>query len=282
VPRERAAASGLFASLEGGLSTLVDALRGAIGPDRIRLGAAAEGVAFDPGKSTWQVRLRGPAGALEADGVILATPAFVSADLLGGHAPNVAADLAGIPYGSSAVVALAYPAETAGSLPDGTGFIVPPGAVVRGRSLSVTACTWISRKWPEARYGDRAVIRAFVGRAGEEAILERTDLELVAAAVHDLDAVVPLGAAPEAAGLVRWPRSMPQYEVGYGERLRRIDAGARSLPGLALAGSAYGGVGIADVVRGAGDAAERVFEHLRCADDAPATMAGYALEGNDG
>jgi oxygen-dependent protoporphyrinogen oxidase len=274
--------TGLFSSLEGGLSTLVDALHQAIGDERIRLSTAASSVELDRHAGKWRIGLRGSAETIDADGMVLATPAFVSADLLRARAADMAADLDAILYGSTAVVALAYPPGTGDTLPGGSGFIVPPGAVMGGRSLSITACTWVSRKWPDARYGDRAVVRAFVGRAGDEAILEGTDPELVATVVHDLDAVVPLGAAPEAAAMARWPRSMPQYEVGHAERLRRIVARVESLPGLALAGSAYGGVGIADVVRGAGEAAERVFGHLRRAEDAAATMAGYALEGKDG
>jgi oxygen-dependent protoporphyrinogen oxidase len=274
--------TGLFASLEGGLSALVDALREAVGADRIRLSTAAASVALDRDAGGWRIRIRGSTETMDADGVVLATPAFVSAELLREEAAELAAELAGIPYGSTAVVALAYPGGTGDALPAGSGFIVPPGAAMGGRPLSVTACTWVSRKWPDARYRDRAVVRAFVGRAGDETILQRTDPELVATVVHDLDAVLPLGAAPEAAGLIRWPRSMPQYEVGHAERVRRIGAGVDALPGLALAGSAYGGVGIADVVRTAGDAAERIFDHIRRRAGGPAAMAGYALEENDG
>jgi hypothetical protein len=173
------------------------------------------------------------------------------------------AELAAIPYGSSAVVALAYPPGSADRLPDATGFIVPPGSVAGGSPTVVTACTWVSRKWPSAAFGDRAVIRAFVGRAGDEAALELSDPELVAAVARDIGAIAPLGTTPDGAAVMRWERSMPQYELGHLDVVDRIEGAlARDVPGLFVTGSAYRGVGIADCVRQANEAAARVLEHL--------------------
>ena len=65
---------------------------------------------------------------------------------------------------------------------------------------------------------------------------------------------------PEHAAVVRWPRSMPQYELGHRERVAGIRA---ALPaGIFVTGQAYDGVGIPDCVRGAGETAEAVVAHL--------------------
>ena len=176
---------------------------------------------------------------------------------------EAAGELEAIPYGSSAVVVLAYPPGSAGHLPDGTGCIVPQGSTADGESLTVTACTWRSRKWPDPQaFGDRAVVRAFVGRAGDEGVLERSDPEIVATVVRDIERIARLGEVPEAAGLVRWERAMPQYEVGHVERVERIHRALDRVPGLFVTGSAYRGVGIADCVRDATETAERVRAHL--------------------
>jgi oxygen-dependent protoporphyrinogen oxidase len=284
----------LFGTLRGGLGSIVEALAGAVGRDRITERAAAGGVEVareGAGSATGAlgVHVGGstarPAWVERADAVVVATPAPVAASLLRSANPTVAGELGAIAYGSSAVVAIAYPTGTARSLPDATGFIVPAGSAAGGRSLAVTACTWLSRKWPDPRFGDRAIVRAFVGRAGDEAALEASDPELVATVVHDLDAIWPLGASPEVAAIARWPRSMPQYEVGHLDRLARIDRALDASPGVFLTGSAYRGVGIADVVHQANETAERVLAFLRSASAertvaaaGPPSAAGTTME----
>jgi oxygen-dependent protoporphyrinogen oxidase len=193
-----------------------------------------------------------------AEAVVLATPAFESARLLGEENPQAAEELAGIPYASTAVVTLAYPRGTLTALPPGTGFIVPPG---RGLD-TVTACTFVSSKWPRAEHGDRAVVRCFVGRAGDEQWLELTDDDLAHRAAADVRTATGLGQAPEAARVVRWQRAMPQYEVGHLDRLARLEHALESSRGIFVVGSAYRGVGIADCVRQAGDTAALVRAYL--------------------
>ncbi len=261
-PRGATAAGPLFATVRGGLDRLVDALLGVVGTERIRVGCRIEGLArsADGFDVTGEDSSSAP---VPADAVVIATPAYVTADLVRPLSAEAARELEGIAYGSSAVVALAYPPGTGERLPESTGFTVPPGSVARGETVAITACTWLSRKWPAPEtFGDRAVLRAFVGRAGDEEALERSDPELVAAVARDVDRISPIGDVPEAAGVVRWERSMPQYDVGHLERVERIERAITSVPGLFLAGSAYRGVGIADCIRQANEAAERVRTYL--------------------
>ena len=95
-------------------------------------------------------------------------------------------------------MALVYPPGTAERLPDATGFVVSPRA-----GLSITACTWFSRKWPDDAFGDRAVVRCFVGRDGDESALELPDDQLVDLVAADVERGSPLGARPEASEVVR-------------------------------------------------------------------------------
>jgi oxygen-dependent protoporphyrinogen oxidase len=138
----------------------------------------------------------------------------------------------------------------------------------------MTAATFVSRKWPEAAFGTRAVVRCFVGAVGSEDVLDEPDEDIVDAVCRHLAAFLPLPGRPTASSVVRWPRSMPQYEVGHLERVRAIEG---SLPaGIFLTGNAYQGVGVADAVRSAGLAAERVRVHLG------AEPAGVDLEDGRG
>ena len=101
-----------------------------------------------------------------------------------------------------------------------------------------------------------------MGRHGDERAVGLSDEELVRAVAADVEMATPMGAPPVAVRVSRWPRSMPQYEVGHLDRLARVTAALAPLPGVFLTGSAYRGVGIPDCVRRAGETAERVRTYL--------------------
>jgi oxygen-dependent protoporphyrinogen oxidase len=243
----------MFATVWGGLARLVSRLVEDIGADRVRLDRTVSAIRpSDPGFD-----VESSDSVERADAVVLATPAFEAARLLGEANPEAADELAGIRYASTAVVVLVYPPGTAGQLPmDGTGFVVPSG------DRTITASTWVSRKWPQDAYGDRAVIRCFVGRAGDERALLLTDQALIESTEREVEESTGIGEKVEASRVVRWNRSMPQYEVGHLGRLARVAAALGRTPGLVVTGAAYGGIGIADCVRQGTEAAERTRQHL--------------------
>jgi oxygen-dependent protoporphyrinogen oxidase len=163
--------------------------------------------------------------------------------------PEAARELREIPTASTAVGLFVYPEGTAEMLPDASGFVTRRG------SLPITAATAISKKWPDAAFGSRAVLRAFVGAAGLEDELARPDDEILARAAAALARVYGLP-DPAHGVLVRWPDAMPQYLVGHLDRVRAVRA---ALPeGIHVAGSAFDGVGIPDRIREANEIAERI------------------------
>ena len=227
----------MFVKPRGGVSRLTEALAGSLG-DRVTTGAPVSSLDDVAG----------------ADVVVLATPAFEAARLLRPRASGAAELLDGIPYASTAVVFGLYPEGTADALPAGTGFVVPRG------KAPMTACTWISSKWPDPAFGTRAVVRCYVGAVGDEDVVEADDDELIRACARHLAAVVDLPEAPVEGAVVRWRRAMPQYELGHLDRVQGI---RQSLPaGIFVVGSAYDGVGIPDCVYAAGETAERVVSYL--------------------
>lgn len=242
----------IFGTVWSGLSRLVQALEEGVGPDRIRVGASVTGL----GRSSSGYLVETGGQAIDADAIVMAIPAFEASRLLSRLSPEAARELAAIPYASTAVITLIYPEGTADRLPGRTGIIVPPD------SRRITACTWVSRKWPREEYGRRAIVRCYVGRAGDESDVRMPEGDLVELVHGEVQAATPLGSSPEHSRVIRWPRSMPQYEVGHLERLTRLERGLAELPGIFLAGSAYRGVGIADCVRQANEAAGDVIRHL--------------------
>ena len=191
---------------------------------------------------------------IDADTIVITTPAHETARLLAATAPGVADDLAGLGYASTGVVLMVYPQDTQAGLPDGTGFVVPRG------KAPMTAATWLSSKWPAEAFGTTAVVRCYVGAVGEEDILDADDAVLIEACARHLAAVVNLPDMPEHATVVRWPASMPQYEVGHLDRVTNIRAALP--PGIVVVGQAYDGVGVPDCVRAANETAEQVVADL--------------------
>jgi protoporphyrinogen/coproporphyrinogen III oxidase len=237
----------VFLKPRDGVERLTDALSDKVG-DRLRLKAAV--TAIERENEGW--RVRSADGDVEADAVVVTANAPTAADLLpSGPASDL---LREIPFVSTAAVLMVYSSGTGSKLPAGSGFVVPRDAA------PMTACTWLSAKWPDPAYGSRAVLRCFVGSAGEEDVLEASDGDIVDACARHLTALLPLPASPQHAEVVRWPKAMPQYLVGHLERAAAI---REALPaGIVVAGQALDGVGVADCVRAAGEAADAVAAHL--------------------
>ena len=196
-------------------------------------------------------------GCLEADAVVVATPAFVAGDLLAGLEAGLAADLRAIPHASSAIVTLAYRKNAIAHPLDAHGYLVP-----RAEASPILACTWSSEKWAGRAPAGWALLRVFVGRYGQEGALSHDDGDLLALARAEVEGRLGARGDPGLARVRRWPRGMPQYLIGHGERVARIEAAVGGHPWLALAGNAYRGVGIPDCIASGEAAAERVLAGL--------------------
>ena len=197
----------------------------------------------------------GPVGsAVDADAVVLAVPAPAAARLLAAESPAAAAELHSVEYASMALVTLAY-RRAAVTLPEGSGFLVPPvdGRTIKAATFSARKWAWVADQDP-----DLLVLRTSVGRYGEEHVLERGDAELTDVARHDLREATGLTAAPVASLVTRWHQGLPQYPVGHQARVRRIREELGKLPGLAVCGAAYDGVGIPACIAGAYAAVDRL------------------------
>jgi protoporphyrinogen/coproporphyrinogen III oxidase len=236
-----------FLSLRSGMDRLVARIVEQF--ERTRAVAGAAATRLTRTRRGYEIELSGR-GALAADGVVLATPAHATAELLTGVDGELASAHAQIPYASSAVVTLAFSRADVVPL-DGYGYVVP-----KTEGTDVLACTWSSQKWGERAPGGAVLVRVYAGRFGGR-VNDLDDGELVAVAREELRHV-EVAAAPILTRVHRWPRGMPQYTLGHLERLRRIEERLAEHPGLALAGAAYRGVGIPDCIRSGEEAAESV------------------------
>lgn len=237
----------VFGSLAGGLGRLPGLLatRVAAAGGRTRLGWRVAQI--KPAGAGWVVTGAGGRGEQveeQADAVVLAVPAFELDRLL---APLTVVELA-TPYADVALVTLAYPAEVAGQLPAGSGFLVP----ARER-LTLKAVTVLSAKWGWS--DGPVVVRCSAGRYGQPAGSD--DRELAGLLAAELAGVTAVTAVPFATRVSRWPRSLPQYRPGHRHRVAAFRA---ALPeGIAVAGAGVDGVGLPACVRSGRAAAAAVL-----------------------
>lgn len=236
-----------------GLAEIVEALVKTLGDSGVALRNTAEVSTLALGDRGFLVGLRG-GERLAADAVVLATPAFAAEDLLSGLDPGLASELGNIEYVPAATISLAYRAADIPHPLDGYGYVIP-----RSEGRKALACTWTSTKFPHRAPEGCALLRVFVGRAGQKDEIRWTEEALLDAAREELRLTLGIKAEPRLARVFRWERAMPQYNLGYPERQVRIDLAMKKWPQLALAGSAYGGVGIPDCIHSGRRAAERVL-----------------------
>lgn len=253
----RAPGTPFFGTLAGGLSTLVDAAAAASG---VTIQRNATVRALTPAEAGWRLTIgpNGDADHVQADAVVLAVPASPAARLLDDVAPAAAEHIGDLAYASVALVTLALPEAT---LPALSGFLVSTG-----EGLVMKASTFFTTKWGHLRRPDGlALVRASVGRFGDEAQLQRPDADLVATTHRELSTV--LGDAlptPVATHVQRWGGSLPQYAPGHLDRVGSARAVLRAeRPTLALAGAGYDGVGIPVCVRSGMAAADEIITALK-------------------
>ena len=207
-----------------------------------------------------------PGETLQADAVILATPAYVTAELIEPLDPEMATALRGIPYASTATVSVAYPLSDIPRPLNGYGYIIP-----RAEGRSILACTWTSTKFPHRAPEGYGLIRAFIGRAGLDDVINAPDEDLLQMVRDELREVLGITAAPLLHRIFRWPKAMPQYTIGHLDRLAVIDRRLADHPGLFVAGNAYGGIGLPDCIASGEQAAMQTVIYLqRQAAPAPA------------
>jgi len=241
-------------TLAGGLVRLVEALVARLGDADIRLNSTVNLVAQEG--NGYRIDLS-DGTSIAADAVVLATPAFVTAELLADLVPDAAKVLEQVPYVDVATIWLAYPRSAIGRPLDGTGFLVPPE---EGKLL--VGCTWSSAKWPHLADDALVLIRCMVGRRGDPRWLSMDDDTLVRRVHDELIESMSMTQGPVHQSIQRWPQAMPQYLVGHQGRLDQLGAAMRHVPGVFLTGAAYRGVGIASCVADAGRVATAVAAHL--------------------
>ena len=192
-----------------------------------------------------------------ADSIIAATPHKITQAMFADF--GFFDPFKSVPSTSVATVALAFPEEAVKNDIDGTGFVVS-----RNNDYSITACTWTHKKWSHSTPKGKVLLRCYVGRSGDETIVDLSDDRIIKIVLDDLKKTMDITRNPDFAIISRWKDSMPQYTVGHKQRLADIFEHMKAeLPGVFLAGSSYGGVGLPDCIDQGEAAVQAVLNYIK-------------------
>ena len=242
----------LFLSFKSGMQILIDTLTEALSSDSIKLGARAEHIQQANDDNGWHVSLA-TGDTLNAELLCIALPAPQASALIKNVSTPLATKLITIPYASSATVNLVFHRTDITHPLDGMGFVVPAT-----ENLSLIGCSFSSVKFEDRAPTDYVLLRAFVG----EPTAKKTETELIELCQADLTPLLGLKTAPRFAIVSKHSQAIAQYQVGHQDVVRSIEQFTGELPGLALAGNGYHGIGIPDCIRSGETAALSLLKAL--------------------
>jgi len=248
---KRSSPQPIFTSLRNGLGSLIEALVARLPAERLHRNRSALSIKRE-GK-LWCLRASTPAekgrtgkSKRHFNHILLATPGDATRDLLGPLDPAVSA-LIPTDASSAVLAAFAFPDATF-TLPQGFGFLVP-ATQNSGGETPLLAATFVTQKLPGRAPKNAQILRAFFGGSSAENLTDADDENIARVALTQLQKILGPLPTPSITTVRRWPRSLPQYEVGHLERIAELDQRIATLGGLTLLGNAYRGVGLPDLIR---------------------------------
>lgn len=245
--RGGAGPAGRMVSFDEGMQLLPRTLAGQLGEELecgVRVDSLErehEGWTASAGDRFWQGRQ-----------VVLALPAHRAAGLLAPLDADLAAELESIVYPPVASVALGFRRDQVAHPLDGFGFLIP-----RKEGVETLGCLFSSTLFPGRAPEGHVLLTAFIGGRQNPAIAERDQADILAQVRADLAAALGIEGEPVMSRVKLWPRAIPQYELGYPDKLARIDERLSRQPGLHVRANWRDGISVADCVKNARDFAER-------------------------
>ncbi|HEV2396754.1 MAG TPA: protoporphyrinogen oxidase [Candidatus Sulfotelmatobacter sp.] len=241
----------LFTSLKDGMQHMAEAVVARLTPSSLMTNTPVQALQREAGGWVVSAGMQSD----QFDAVVVALPGAAAAKVLQLVNAELAAELGSVQYSSSITVGLGYDYEVRRSLPPGFGFLVP-----RSEGKRLLAATFVHNKFPHRAPEDRALLRCFFAGNNAENVWALSDDQIIGIVRNELQQIVGLRAAPLFARVYKWKSAMAQYGVGHLDRLDRIERLRQQLPGLALAGNAYRGIGVPDCVRSGREAAKNALE----------------------
>ncbi|MFO1445472.1 protoporphyrinogen oxidase [Bacillus sp. Bva_UNVM-123] len=251
---EKKEPKGIFLTFKAGLQSFVAAIEEKLEPNSVMKGYTVRHI--EKTENGYEVKLLG-GETIHADSVIMSVPHHVTQSIFSQY--PLFDPFKEMSSTSVANVALAFSEEAIEKDIEGTGFVVS-----RNSDFTITACTWTHKKWPHSTPKGKVLLRCYVGRPGEEAVVDLSDEEITKIVLDDLNKTMNITMKPEFAVISRWKDSMPQYTVGHKERIEKVTSELKSeLPGVFIAGSSYEGLGLPDCIDQGEDVVQKVLTFLQ-------------------
>ena len=249
-----AATEGQFSQLTGGLESLVDALVEQM-PKNVSLHTSTEVLEASYTDKLYTVQTQN--GTDSYDRLVITTPPKAYEKFFVGD--EKFEDLRHMEQSSCAIVIMSLPKSAFTKPLQGTGFVI-----TRSTETPLTACTYISSKWPQTTPQDKVVLRVFLGKPTDSTVDTHSEEELCELALSEIQKILGFAGNPEWMEVVRLQKSMPQYEVGHKERVATLMKHvAEHYSGLALIGTPFKGVGMPDGIKQAYELVEAWKEETK-------------------
>lgn len=241
-----------FVSLQTGTEKLIKTLAEQLDGD-IRLNTGVSNI--QKHGEQYQITLHND-DTIQADAVVLTTPAYITADLLGDVAPQSIEGLKQIRYVSTGTISFAFKTSDIKKPLDGFGVVIPSS-----ENRPINAITISSTKFNKRAPEGYVLMRAFFGGSRSPESMNLSDEDLIATIRQELASILGITAEPLFHRIYRWWNGNPQYDLGH---LERVDAIERSLPdGIYVTGSPYRGVGMPDCVHQSQQTVNKLTQNLQ-------------------
>lgn len=246
---------GVLTSFRGGIQELTDILAEQLGADSIVTGQTVTALSRG-GSAPW--RLRTGSVDIDADAVILASPAHATAGIVADLDAAMARVLTEIPYASMTVACFGYERERIACDLNGFGYLIP-----KEEGMNTLGTLWDSSIFENRAPEGKVLLRSMMGGACFPEYINLTDTEVMQRVKADLRATMGITAEPSFVRIFRHPQAIPQYTVGHAKRLAALQERTANLPGLFLTGNSYRGIGLNDCAAAASRTADEVVAHLK-------------------
>lgn len=247
-------------TFKAGMESFIQAIEGKLAPETFLKGVRVREI--DKVNDEYVIQLNNNS-AVHASSVIVATPHQASYNMFANYPYfDMLREMSAI---SVATISLAFDEDAFNMELVGSGFVVS-----RNSDYTVTCCSYTHKKWPHMTPAGKILLRCYIGRSGDETVVDLSDEEIIRIVLDDLNKTMSITKEPDFALISRWKKTMPQYTVGHKEKVEQLKKSIRTeLPGVFLAGSSYDGFSLPDCIGQSEKVVKEVFDFIQQVDATP-------------
>ncbi len=246
-------------SFRRGLGTLPKTLAQKLG-DSIRfetkveiISARATAAGLD---SRWRLQLSN-GEEISSTAAVVAAPSYEAARLLGTTAPELSAKLSELYYAPMVVVSAGYDRTQVRNPLHGFGLMIP-----RREKFNTFFNVWNSSVIGGRAPQGKVLLTSFAGGATNPEFVQREEKAIAQIIEAETAAVLGIEGPPVERMVWKFPKALPQFNLGHARTAAAIREAVTALPGLYLAGNYLEGRSLGDCVEIGSRTAQVVLHQL--------------------